>query len=220
MPGAARAHAGRRRSGRRLILATCHRRENQGERVRAVCEALKRMVAELPVRIVVAAPSQPPRPPGDRAGRSPGPTAIELTEPLDYEAMVRLMDESWLILTDSGGLQEEAPALGRPLLVLRNVTERPEALATGNIELVGTDPDRIVAAVAGLLADDERNMPEWRGRPSRSATATRRSGSPRRSRNGWRSEGLNALPTFETGRRLARSLLRMSGGECSHRHPE
>jgi UDP-N-acetylglucosamine 2-epimerase (non-hydrolysing) len=70
--------------------------------------------------------------------------------------MIRLMDESWLILTDSGGLQEEAPALGKPVLVLRNVTERPEALATGNLELVGTDPGRIFEAVAGLVADPER----------------------------------------------------------------
>jgi UDP-N-acetylglucosamine 2-epimerase (non-hydrolysing) len=70
--------------------------------------------------------------------------------------MVGLMDSSWAILTDSGGLQEEAPALGKPVLVLRNVTERPEALASGNLELVGTDPARIFDAVAGLLADPER----------------------------------------------------------------
>ncbi|HYD36318.1 MAG TPA: UDP-N-acetylglucosamine 2-epimerase, partial [Allosphingosinicella sp.] len=85
-----------------------------------------------------------------------GTARIELLEPLDYEPMVRLIDSSWLILSDSGGLQEEAPALGKPLLVLRNVTERPEALATGNVELVGTDPDRIVAAVAALLDDPRK----------------------------------------------------------------
>ena len=78
-------------------------------------------------------------------------------EPLDHAPMVRLMDRSWLILSDSGGLQEEAPALGKPLLVLRNVTERPEALATGNIELVGTDTGRIVAAVGNLLADRSKH---------------------------------------------------------------
>lgn len=140
---------------RRLILATCHRRENQGEPARAVCAAIRRMVAELPVRVAAALHPNP----RVREAIEPalaGVEHVELLEPLDHEAMVRLMDSSWLILTDSGGLQEEAPALGRPVLVLRNVTERPEALATGSLELVGTDPDRIFAAVAGLLANPEK----------------------------------------------------------------
>jgi UDP-N-acetylglucosamine 2-epimerase (non-hydrolysing) len=149
--------AGRRRApdGRRVILVTCHRRENQGGPARAVCEGLKRMAAELPVRIVL--PLHPNR--HVRAAIEDalaGTAHIELTEPLEHREMVRLMEESWLILSDSGGLQEEAPALGRPLLVLRDRTERPEALATGNIELVGTDPDRIVGAVASLLGDPAR----------------------------------------------------------------
>jgi UDP-N-acetylglucosamine 2-epimerase (non-hydrolysing) len=143
-----------RETGRHLILVTCHRRENQGEPVRAVCSALKRMVAELPVRI--EAPLHPNR----HVRRAfeealAGTEHIALTEPLGHDRMVRLMDESWLILSDSGGLQEEAPALGRPLLVLRNVTERPEALATGNIELVGTDAGRIYGAVSRLLASPD-----------------------------------------------------------------
>lgn len=137
--------------GRRLLLVTCHRCENRRGPVQAVCEALKRLVTELPVRVV--APLHPNR----HARRAveaalAGTEHIELTEPLGYEEMVRLMDESWLILTDSGGLQEEAPALGRPVLVLRNVTERPEALATGNMELVGTETERIVQAVGHLFA--------------------------------------------------------------------
>lgn len=141
--------------GRRPILVTCHRRENQGERVGSLGEALKRLVLELPVRIVL--PLHPNRHVRRALEQALGGIAhVELTEPLDHEAMVRRMDESWLILSDSGGLQEEAPALGRPLLVLREVTERPEALATGNVELVGTDPERIVAAVAGLLADKRK----------------------------------------------------------------
>jgi UDP-N-acetylglucosamine 2-epimerase (non-hydrolysing) len=140
------------RNGRRLLLVTCHRRENQGERVWAVCAALKRMAAQLPVRIVVALhPNRYRRQAFEEA--LAGTPHVELAEPLDHEAMVRLMDESWLILSDSGGVQEEAPALGKPLLVLRELTERPEALATGNIELVGTDTDRIVRAVARLLGD-------------------------------------------------------------------
>ena len=140
---------------RRLILATCHRRENQGEPARAVCEGLKRMVAELPVRVAAPLHLNP-------LARSvvedslAGTAHVQLLEPQGYEAMVGLMDSSWLILTDSGGLQEEAPALGKPVLVLREVTERPEALATGNLELVGTDPGRIFAAVAGLVADPEK----------------------------------------------------------------
>jgi UDP-N-acetylglucosamine 2-epimerase (non-hydrolysing) len=141
--------------GRLRILVTCHRRENQGERVRGLCDALKRLVRELPVRIVL--PLHPNRHVRRAFERALAGTAhVELTEPLDHEEMVRRMDESWLILSDSGGLQEEAPALGRPLLVLREVTERPEALAAGNVELVGTDADRIVAAVARLLADGEK----------------------------------------------------------------
>ena len=137
---------------RRLVLATCHRRENQGERARIVCAALRLMVAQLPVRVVL--PLHPNRHVRREVERAlAGTPHVELSEPLAYEEMVGRMDESWLILSDSGGLQEEAPALGRPLLVLRNVTERPEALATGNVKLVGTDPGRIVAAVAGLLAD-------------------------------------------------------------------
>ncbi|HEX8467792.1 MAG TPA: UDP-N-acetylglucosamine 2-epimerase (non-hydrolyzing) [Allosphingosinicella sp.] len=146
------AGAGERR---RPILVTCHRRENQGEPARAVCGALRRMAAELPVRI--AAPLHlNPLARGPFEAALAGADHVETLEPQSYEAMVRLMDWSWLILTDSGGLQEEAPALGRPLLVLRDVTERPEALATGNLELVGTDPDRIFDAVAGLLADPEK----------------------------------------------------------------
>ncbi|HEX6376377.1 MAG TPA: UDP-N-acetylglucosamine 2-epimerase (non-hydrolyzing) [Allosphingosinicella sp.] len=141
-----------REGERRLILATCHRRENQGAPALAVCEALKRLVRELPLR--VAAPLHPNRHVRRAAERAlVGIDHVALMEPLGYAAMVGLMDESWLILSDSGGLQEEAPALGRPMLVLRNVTERPEALATGNIELVGTDPDRIVAAISALIAD-------------------------------------------------------------------
>jgi UDP-N-acetylglucosamine 2-epimerase len=140
---------------RRLVLVTCHRRENQGEPARAVCAAIRRMAAELPVR--VAAPLHlNPLVRGPFEAALGGVDHVETLEPQDYEAMVGLMDSSWLILTDSGGLQEEAPALGKPVLVLRGVTERPEAMATGNLELVGTDPDRIFAAVAGLLADREK----------------------------------------------------------------
>jgi UDP-N-acetylglucosamine 2-epimerase (non-hydrolysing) len=141
--------------GRRTILATCHRRENWGEPVLGVCAAIRRMTARLPVRVTALLPLNPEAR-GPIEAALAGTDHVELLEPQGYEAMVRLMDSAWLILTDSGGLQEEAPALGKPVLVLRNVTERQEAMATGNLELVGTDSDRIFAAVAGLLADPAR----------------------------------------------------------------
>jgi UDP-N-acetylglucosamine 2-epimerase len=140
---------------RKLILVTCHRRENQGDPIRAVCAAMKRLVEELPVRI--AAPLHPNR--HARAAMEEelrDLDHIQLLDPLNYQPMVRLLLRSWLILTDSGGLQEEGPALGKPVLVLRNVTERPEALATGNIQLVGTNPDEILRSVAELLHDKDR----------------------------------------------------------------
>ncbi|HYW16974.1 MAG TPA: UDP-N-acetylglucosamine 2-epimerase (non-hydrolyzing) [Allosphingosinicella sp.] len=140
---------------RRLILATCHRRENQGEPARAVCEAIRRIASELPVRVAATLHFNPMARGSIEEGLS-GVEHVQLLEPQGYDAMVGLMESSWLVLTDSGGLQEEAPALGKPVLVLREVTERPEAVATNSLELVGTDPDRIVAAVAGLLADPER----------------------------------------------------------------
>jgi UDP-N-acetylglucosamine 2-epimerase len=142
-------------SERRRVLVTCHRRENQGAPANAVCDSIRRMVAELPVR-VAAALHLNPLVRGPIEAKLAGAAHVELLEPQEYQSMVGLMDSSWVILTDSGGLQEEAPALGKPVLVLRNVTERPEALATGNLELVGTDPDRIFGAVAGLLADPEK----------------------------------------------------------------
>ncbi|MBN0210588.1 UDP-N-acetylglucosamine 2-epimerase, partial [Pseudomonas aeruginosa] len=79
---------------------------------------------------------------------------VMLIEPQDYLPFVWLMDRAWLILTDSGGIQEEAPSLGKPVLVMRDMTERPEAVAAGTVCLVGTDSQRIVAEVTRLLEDD------------------------------------------------------------------
>lgn len=139
---------------RRVVLVTCHRRENRPE-LPNIAAALKRIVRQLPIRIVL--PLHPN--PFVRRAVEPllkGEPHIDLLEPVDHEQMVRLMEQSWLILTDSGGLQEEGAALGRPILVLRSVTEREEALESENAELVGTDPVRIFAAVSCLLADDEK----------------------------------------------------------------
>lgn len=137
--------------GRRLILATCHRRENIGDGIAGIGAALRRIAARPGVRVVLPLHPNPRVREGLRAALA-GST-VELIDPLPYRDMVRLMDAAHLILSDSGGLQEEAPALGVPLLVMRDNTERPEALAAGNIALVGTDPDRIVAATDRLLDD-------------------------------------------------------------------
>lgn len=146
----------RRSTGRRrTLLVTCHRRENRGERLERIAAAMKRMVRELPVAILL------PLHPNEHVRREveplfAGEAHIRLLEPQDYRGMVALMARCWAILTDSGGLQEEGPALGRPVLILREVTERPEAIASGNARLVGTDPERIIGAVADLLADKQR----------------------------------------------------------------
>jgi UDP-N-acetylglucosamine 2-epimerase len=137
---------------RRTILVTCHRKENQGVGIVAIAAAIRRLVAELPVEIVL--PLHPNRHVRAAvAAALEGAPHVRLIEPVCHAGMVRLILESWLVLTDSGGLQEEAPTLGRPVLALREVTERQEAVASGNVALVGTDPNRIVAAVATLLGD-------------------------------------------------------------------
>ena len=143
------------KSDRRIILVTCHRKENDGAGVRSICAALKRLVGALPVEVVL--PLHPNRHVRQRLeGLLREEPHISLVEPLEHEDMVRLMRRCWLILTDSGGLQEEGPALGKPVLVLRSVTERGEAIESENIELVGTDEDRIVGGVASLFEDEER----------------------------------------------------------------
>ncbi len=138
--------------GRKRILLTCHRRENRGEPLRRIAEACRRLVRKLPVEMVLPLHSSPVvrRPLERLLGNEPH---IHLLDPLSYRDMVAMMASSWLILTDSGGIQEEAPALGRPVLVLRDVTERPEALSSANAELVGTDADRIFAAVTRFIDD-------------------------------------------------------------------
>ena len=140
---------------RRTVLVTCHRRENQGAALKRVASALKRLVRELPLQLVFPLHTNPHLRKSVRQllGREPG---IALIEPVEHAEMVCLMDRAWLILTDSGGLQEEGPALGKPVLVLRERTERGEAVESDNLELVGTDPDRIFGAVSRLLDDQER----------------------------------------------------------------
>jgi len=141
-------------SDRKLLLVTCHRRENW-HRLEEVAAALKRLVRLLPVEVAFLLHTNPRLRQAAQAALA-GEPHIKLLDPVAHREMVSLMDRSWAILTDSGGVQEEGPALGKPVLVLRHVTERAEALDTRNIELVGTDPERIFGAVARLLRDPAR----------------------------------------------------------------
>lgn len=136
----------------RLILVTGHRRENFGEGFERICKALKILAAQEDVRIIYPVHLNPGvREPVLRLlGDCPN---IHLIEPLGYLPFIYLMSRSYLILTDSGGIQEEAPSLGKPVLVMRETTERPEAVQAGTVRLVGTDKDKIVLTVSELIND-------------------------------------------------------------------
>jgi len=137
---------------KRLLLVTAHRRENHGVPLRNICAALQQLAQREDVHIVYAVHPNPNV--RDVVYAQLHHTAnISLIPPLDYLPMVHLMQRSALILTDSGGIQEEAPTLGVPVLVLRETTERPEAVEAGVVSLVGTDSERIVAHASKLLDD-------------------------------------------------------------------
>lgn len=141
------------RNDGRLILLTAHRRESFGEPLRRVFTAVRQIVERFSdVRVIYPVH---PNPNVQTAAHEilDGHPRISLVEPLDYSQFVDTMRQATLILTDSGGIQEEAPALGKPVLVLRDVTERPEAVRAGGAKLVGTDPEAIVRAVVQLLTD-------------------------------------------------------------------
>jgi len=139
--------------GDETIVLTMHRRENHGAPLARVCEAVRRLVAERPALHVVM-PVHPNPEVGAVVRSALGDVpAVRLIAPLPYRPMLSLLSRSRLILTDSGGIQEEAPSLGRPVLILREVTERPEVVSSGAGQLVGTDADVIVRAVTALLDD-------------------------------------------------------------------
>ncbi|MDE1179739.1 UDP-N-acetylglucosamine 2-epimerase (non-hydrolyzing) [Paraburkholderia sp.] len=140
--------------GRRIILVTGHRRESFGAGFESMCTALVQIARTYPDADIVYPVHLNPsvREPVNRL--LTGIDNIHLIEPLDYLPFVRLMDRAYLILTDSGGVQEEAPSLGKPVLVMRSTTERQEAVEAGVVKLVGTDVDRIVDGVAELMCDD------------------------------------------------------------------
>jgi len=141
-------------SGKRVLLVTTHRRENQGEAMRGVGRALAR-IADAEPELTIVLPAH--RNPVVREAVLPaieGKPNVVVTEPLAYGEFTRMLSVAHVVLTDSGGVQEEAPSLGKPVLVMRENTERPEAVTAGTVKLIGTDEERIVTEVDRLLNDD------------------------------------------------------------------
>jgi len=138
----------------KIVLVTGHRRENFGEGFINICKALKKLALDNPsIDIVYPVPLNPnvQKPVKNLLSDI---SNVHLIEPLQYESFIYLMNKSYFIITDSGGVQEEAPALGKPVLVMRDTTERPEAVDAGTVKLVGTDANRIVKEAQKLLDDE------------------------------------------------------------------
>jgi UDP-N-acetylglucosamine 2-epimerase (non-hydrolysing) len=137
---------------RRLILVTGHRRENFGEGVLKICRAIRKLASRPDIQIVY--PVHPnPNIRNVVEAELAGIDGVFLIEPVDYEPFVFLMNRSYILLTDSGGIQEEGASLGKPVLVMRETTERPEGLHAGTIRLIGSDADRIAGEVERILDD-------------------------------------------------------------------
>jgi UDP-N-acetylglucosamine 2-epimerase (non-hydrolysing) len=140
---------------RRVVLVTVHRRESWGASKEGIARALARLAADPTLLLVVPLH----RNPVVRASIVPSLEGLEnvlVIEPLPYGAFARLIDRCDLVLTDSGGIQEEAPSRGKPVLVLRDTTERPEGVEAGSVTLVGTEEDRIVEAARSVLSDSAK----------------------------------------------------------------
>jgi UDP-N-acetylglucosamine 2-epimerase (non-hydrolysing) len=138
---------------RRMILVTSHRRENQGKPQEQICEALLELVRRFPDILVVFPVHLSPAVRDTVLPRLKAQDRVVLLDPIDYFETVHFMKAAYLILSDSGGIQEEAPALGKPVLVLRDATERPEGVQARTVRLVGTDRDRILGVTSELLSD-------------------------------------------------------------------
>lgn len=140
---------------RKIILITGHRRENFGEGFNNMCRAMRSLAEKYPDADLVYPVHLNPNVRQPVSEILKGIDNVYLIEPLQYEPFVYLMDQSYLILTDSGGIQEEAPSLGKPVLVMRDTTERPEAVQAGTVKLVGSDYDRIVSECSALMEDKD-----------------------------------------------------------------
>ena len=140
---------------KKLILVTGHRRENFGQGMENICCALSTLAEQRPDIVIVYPVHLNPNVQKPVKRIIGGQKNIYLLDPLDYLPFVFLMNKAYLVLTDSGGIQEEAPSLGKPVLVMREVTERPEAVEAGTVRLVGTDCSRIVDTVMSLLDDSQ-----------------------------------------------------------------
>lgn len=149
---------------KRVILVTTHRRENLGEPLRQVYKALRALVEEFADVEIIFPVHKNPKVREVVNEELGGLERVCLIDPLDYEPFANLMNRATLILTDSGGVQEEAPALGKPVLVLRDTTERPEAVAAGTVKLIGTNQEKVYGAAKILLTDaaEYRKMSEAR----------------------------------------------------------
>ena len=140
---------------KRIVLVTTHRRENLGEPMRHVYQALRNLIDEFEDVEIVFPVHKNPKVREVVNQELGGLAKVHLVDPLDYEPFANLMHRSHLILTDSGGVQEEAPALGKPVLVLRDTTERPEAVEAGTVKLIGTDKDVVYREAKELLTNQE-----------------------------------------------------------------
>ena len=139
---------------KRVILVTTHRRENLGAPMHHVYRALRRLVDDVPDTEIVFPVHRNPLVREAVSEELEGHPRIHLVEPMEYEPFTNLMARSTIVLTDSGGIQEEAPSLGKPVLVLRDTTERPEAVEAGTVALVGTDEEKIYNTAYKLLTDE------------------------------------------------------------------
>ena len=160
------------------MLVTGHRRENFGDGFKNICQALAELSEKYGSNVDFVYPMHlnpnVRRPIAETFGDRK-PDNMFFIEPVDYLPFVYLMMNSYLILTDSGGIQEEAPSLGKPVLVMRDTTERPEALAAGTVELVGTDRKKIVDSVSSLLDDEDHyNVRSSRSNPYGDGKASQR----------------------------------------------
>lgn len=141
------------KSSSRMILVETHRRENLGEPMASICRAIKRLKKDFPDTEILFSVHKNPAVRDVVMPLLTGIEGIRLLDPVDYHLLVKLMKKCYMVMTDSGGIQEEAPSLGKPVLVLRKTTERPEGIKAGTAELIGTEEEQVYKAGSRLLSD-------------------------------------------------------------------